>query len=415
MKRLIRYPSKDRQDRPFMVIWEVTQACDLVCQHCRASAQPLHHKDQLTFEQGRDLIDQVKAFGAPAPLLVFTGGDPFKREDLFDLVAYAKSVGLMPGVSPSATPLVTRDRLARLGEAGAKVISLSLDASNAADHDRFRGVEGSYALTLQAWREAQEVGLKVQINSTVNRHNLHDLANIAEIISDRKVMTWSLFFLVPTGRATAMDSLTPAECEAVMHFLLDASPYLNIKTTEGHHFKRIVLQRAIAQANEYDLTQDLDPLYHQLSGQFQEFARKRNLQARNNLRRTPMHIGSANGFVFVNHLGDVYPSGFLPMAAGNVKRQTLPEIYKTSDLFCWIRDLERLKGRCGSCEFRSVCGGSRSRAFAMLGDPMAEDPFCNYQPGSFPFQKELALALEQAKKLEHRRPTPDRALMPTPG
>lgn len=279
-------------------------------------------------------------------------------------------------------------------KAGAKVISLSLDASNSSDHDRFRGVEGSYDLTLRAWREAQEVGLKVQINSTVNRHNLEDLANIAQIVSDQKVMTWSLFFLVPTGRATNMDSLSPAECEAVMHFLVDASLYLNIKTTEGHHFKRIVIQRAIAQEQGYDLKESLDPLYRRLTDQFLGFAGKRDLQPRANLRRTPMHIGSANGFVFITHLGDVYPSGFLPMAAGNVKKQTLPEIYRTSDLFVWMRDIERLKGRCGDCEFRSVCGGSRSRAFAMLGDPMAEDPFCTYEPGSFPFQEKLTHWLE---------------------
>lgn len=394
MKRLIRYPSTQRADRPFMVIWEVTQACDLVCTHCRASAQPEHHPKQLSFEQGCRLIDDVRAFGDPAPLFVFTGGDPFKREDIFDLVAYAKQVGLTPGASPSATPLVTRERLQKLQQAGARVISLSLDASNPTDHDRFRGVQGSFDLTLGSWREAQDVGLKVQINTTVNRHNLEDLANIAEIISDKKVMTWSLFFLVPTGRAIEMDSLSTAECEAVMHFLADASLYLNIKTTEGHHFKRVVIQRAIAEKNGYDLTGDLHPLYHRLSTRFRQFVAQRGLQPRNSIRRTPMHIGSANGFVFISHLGDVYPSGFLPMTAGNVKDRPLSEIYRTSDLFNWLRDLENLKGRCQNCEFRSVCGGSRSRAFAVSGDPMAQDPFCGYEPGSFPFQEELSSWLD---------------------
>lgn len=353
-----------------MIIWEVTQACDLACRHCRASARPEHHPRALTTEEGKRLLEQARSFGDPPPIFVFTGGDPFKRDDLFELIAHAKEVGLVPAVSPSATPLVTRERLAGVLAAGAKAVSLSLDASTAEAHDSFRGVEGSFELTLRAWREAREVGLKVQINTTVNRANIEDLASIASLVAEHGVMTWSVFFLVPTGRASAKDGITPQECEAVMHFLVDACHLVNVKTTEGHHFKRVLLQREmLGQAPAY-----LDPLYGRLKAQLDRLP----IAPRPRVRRTPMHINSGNGFVFISHLGDVFPSGFLPLRAGNVRGQSLVDIYRTSELFCQLRDVDKLKGRCGRCEFKAICGGSRSRAYAATGDPLAEDPFCGY-------------------------------------
>lgn len=371
-----------------MVIWEVTQACDLVCKHCRASAQPDAHPDMLTFEQGRKLIDDVRAFSERPPILVFTGGDPFKRDDLFDLVSYADEIGLIPAVSPSATPLLTKERLKRLREAGAKVISLSLDASTEAAHDEFRGVHGSYALTLKGWKEAYEVGLKVQVNTTVTRHNLHDLAQIFRLLCDLKAMTWSVFFLVPTGRGTGEEDLTADECESVMNFLVDACRHVNVKTTEGHHFKRLVLQRSIIPEAPSS------PLYDHLKAELDEIVAEREMVARPKMRRTPMNINSANGFVFISHLGHVFPSGFLPLSAGNVKRESLVDIYRDSRLFKQLRDPNELQGRCGECEFRQVCAGSRSRAFATMGNPLGEDPYCNYQPGSFPEQEKLAALLQ---------------------
>lgn len=367
-----------------MVIWEVTQACDLVCRHCRASAQPDAHPGMLTFEQGKKLIDDVRDFSERPPILVFTGGDPFKRGDLYDLVRYADNLGLVPAVSPSATPLLNRDSLTKVREAGAKIISLSLDASTAQEHDAFRGVKGSYDLTMTGWREAYEVGLKVQVNTTVTRHNLGDLADIFALLCDLKVMTWSVFFLVPTGRAIDEQHLTPQECESVMNFLVDACRFVSVKTTEGHHFKRIVLQRSLVPQPPQD------PLYRRLKARLDQVVAERELPARPKILRPPMNINAGNGFVFISHLGEVFPSGFLPISAGNVKRKSLVDIYRDSPLFRSLRDPEQLQGRCGVCEFREVCAGSRSRAFATAGSPLAEDPFCAYQPGSFPKQKELA-------------------------
>lgn len=345
-----------------MVIWEVTRACDLVCRHCRAEAQPLAHPGELTTEQGFRLLEQVSSFGRPAPLLVLTGGDPFKRADLFELVSKASLLGLIPAVSPSGTPLLSRERLRELKQRGARAISLSLDASTREVHDRFRGVAGSFELTLAGARAARDLGLKLQVNTTVGRHNLADLEAVARLVHSLGVMTWSVFFLVPTGRGRQEEELSPQESEEVLQFLAEAARYLPVKTTEGHHFKRVLLMR-----EEGRLALPASPLA--------------DLPLR--ATRTPLHLNGANGFVFVSHTGEVFPTGFLPLTGGNVKRRSLVDIYRLAPLFQQLRDPAQLKGRCGACEYREVCGGSRGRAFAVTGDPLAEDPLCGYIPTEF--------------------------------
>jgi radical SAM protein len=379
-----------------MIIWETTQACDLACRHCRAQAQPNHDPLALSTAEAKRLLDQVESFGRPRPIFIFTGGDPFKRADLFELVSYAAQLGLPPAVSPSGTPLLTAENLHRLKEAGAKAISLSLDGSTPERHDDFRRVPGSFELTVKGWRAARAMGLKLQINTTVTRYNLRDLPNLFRLVQELGAMTWSAFFLVPTGRGLAEDEISPAEYEAVMHFLYDVSKYISAKTTEGHHYKRVVLQRAILEEKGIDFEDylPLHPIYHELKAGLDQVVQQAGLQPRERgLQRTPMHINAANGFVFISRRGDVFPSGFLPISAGNVREGSLVDIYCTSPLFRALRDSSRYGGRCGRCEFVSVCGGSRSRAYAMTGDPLAEEPFCTYEPGSFPFQAELAVTL----------------------
>lgn len=370
----IRNPAQDKGDRPFLVIWEVTQACDLACRHCRASAQPHLDPHSLNREQGRQLIEQVKSFGSPAPLLVFTGGDPFKREELWDWVSHARSLGLSPGLSPSVTPLLTWERLEQLLLAGAKVVSLSLDGSRPEVHDGFRGIDGTWERTLECCQLVQELGLKLQINSTVSRHNVADLVALADLVYHQQVMTWSVFFLVPTGRAQADQALSAEEFEAVLHWLVDVSECIPLKTTEAHHYKRVLWMRKAGLEPV-----GLHPLYEQLSTAWKRLEHRPRQAA----RRSPMHINSGDGFVFISHRGDVFPSGFLPIKAGNVLEQDLPTIYRDSPLFGSLRDPDRLQGRCGRCEFRQMCGGSRSRAYALTGDPLAEEASCSYQPGSF--------------------------------
>jgi radical SAM protein len=395
MKHLIRQPTYDLNDRPFMIIWETTHACDLACRHCRAEAIPEHDPLSLDFEEAKRLLEQVESFGRPRPIFIFTGGDPFKRADLFELLAYGNQLGLAMAVSPSGTPLLNEANLQRVKENGAKAISLSIDGSTPERHDDFRRVPGSFALTTRGWQIARELGLKLQLNTTVTRYNLDDLPQIFRLVAEYGAMTWSVFFLVPTGRGKAEDEISPAEYEAVMHFLYDCSKYISAKTTEGHHYKRVVLQRSILDEKGLAVEDyfDLHPVYFQLREGLRRIVAEKGLVQKENIIRTPMHINAGNGFVFISRRGDVFPSGFMPISVGNVREKSLVEIYREAPLFKSLRDPSQFEGRCGLCEFVGVCGGSRSRAYALTGDPLAEEPFCTYEPGSFPFQEELAARL----------------------
>lgn len=391
MRNLIRRPTYDLDGRPFMIIWETTHACDLACRHCRAEAIPEHDPLSLTFEEAKRLLEQVDSFGKPRPIFIFTGGDPFKREDLFDLLAYGNQLGLAMAVSPSGTPLLNEANLQRVKENGAKAISLSIDGSTPERHDDFRQVPGSFELTTRGWQTARMIGLKLQLNTTVTRYNLEDLPEIFRLVLEYGAMTWSVFFLVPTGRGKAEDEVSPAEYEAVMHFLYDCSKYVSAKTTEGHHYKRVVLQRSILDDKGLNVEDyfDLHPIYFQLRDDLNRIVAEHNVQPKEAIRRTPMHINAGNGFVFVSRRGEVFPSGFMPVSVGNVRQKSLVEIYREAPLFNALRDPTQLEGRCGLCEFVGVCGGSRSRAYALTGNPLAEEPFCTYEPGTFPFQEEL--------------------------
>jgi radical SAM protein len=391
--QLIRQPRYDLTQRPFMVIWEATQACDLACKHCRAESQPNHNPQALSFDEGKRLVDQALSFGMPHPLFILTGGDPFKRADIFDLTAYAAQQGLPVALSPSGTPLLSASNLKRLKEVGCKAISLSLDGSTAGIHDSFRGVEGSFDWTVNGWKVARDIGLKIQINTTVTRYNLYDLPDIFALVRSIGAMTWSVFFLVPTGRGLREDEIAAQDYEAVLNFLYDASKYISLKTTEGHHYKRVVLQRAYLEAHQIPY-----PQYMELNGTYSRLVESLHkhvsggddLQVEpERIRRTPLHVNAGDGFVFISLLGEVFPSGYLPLSAGNVRATSLKEIYQDSQLFQSLRNKEALKGRCGRCEYRYVCGGSRSRAYAMTGDFLAEEPFCAYQPGTFPFSEDI--------------------------
>ncbi|MDM8530542.1 TIGR04053 family radical SAM/SPASM domain-containing protein [Anaerolineales bacterium HSG25] len=390
-RKLIRQPKYDLNDRPFMIIWETTHACDLACRHCRAEAIAEHDPLILKFEEAKRLLEQVESFGKPRPIFIFTGGDPFKRDDLFDLLDYGKELGLMMAVSPSGTPLLNEENLRKIKAHGGKAISLSIDGSTPERHDDFRQVPGSFELTTNGWKMARKIGLKLQLNTTVTRYNLEDLPNIFNLVLEYGAMTWSAFFLVPVGRGKAEDEVSPEEYEAVMHFLYDCSKYVSAKTTEGHHYKRVVLQRAILDEKGLDMEDyfNLHPVYYQLHDKMLEIVTQKGVTRREHIFRTPMHINAGNGFVFISRRGDVFPSGFMPLSVGNVREKSLVELYQDSPLFNDLRDITKLEGVCGQCEFAPICAGSRSRAYAMTGNPMASEPFCTYEPGSFPFQEEL--------------------------
>ncbi|MGW5235995.1 TIGR04053 family radical SAM/SPASM domain-containing protein [Streptomyces nodosus] len=388
----IRRQHQNVADKPFIVIWESTRACPLACLHCRAEAVPDRHPRELDTAAAKDLLHQVAAFGQPAPLFVITGGDPFQRPDLLELIRYGEEAGVRVAVSPSGTPTLTPDRLRAVHQAGAVGLSLSLDGSTAELHDGFRGVPGVFRWTLDAWDTARALGMKVQINTTVARHNLLDLPDIVSLVAEHGAMLWSAFFLVPTGRGRQLGVLTAAEAEDVLNFVHDVGLTVPAKTTEAHHFRRVALQRKVlAELGEDHVTVlGLGSLYRQLRDRAAELGL--NAGGRR-ARRPPLDVNAGRGFVFISHTGTVHPSGFLPLGAGSVRERPLPEIYRTSELFTGLRDADRLHGRCGACEFRRVCGGSRSRAYGVTGDPYAEEPWCGYRPGTFPYQRELAALL----------------------
>lgn len=347
-------PGFDLNLRPWIAIWEVTRACDLACRHCRADAQPWRHPGELTTAEGSGLLQQVASL--QVPVFVFTGGDCLKRPDFLELVAEATRLKLRPAVTPSATPLLTAWTIRQLRLAGAARMALSLDGASAEAHDDFRRVQGSYDRTIMAARAARQEGMELQINTTVGRHNVADLEKIAGQVKQIGAVLWSVFFLIPTGRGLRQDSRDADQTEAVFQRLYTLALQLGlpIKTTEAMHYRRFLLQQRVQRYKD-----GLPAL---------------------ELQKTPRGINDGSGFVFISHTGDVCPSGFLPLSAGNIRKQSLAELYRDSPMFQALRDRSQLKGKCGVCEFRHVCGGSRARAHALTGDWLASDPGCAYIP-----------------------------------
>jgi radical SAM protein len=370
----------DVDDRPFIVIWEVTRACGLACAHCRADAITRRDPRELTTEQGFALLDDLAALGAPRPIVVLTGGDPFERADLAELVEHGSAAGLAMALSPSVTPRLTAETLVRMRSAGASAVSLSLDGATAATHDAFRGFGGVFASTMSAAADVHEAGLRLQINSTVTRANAHELPALLDTVIELDAGLWSVFFLVPTGRGQQLEPLEADEVEDVLMWLASVADRIPIKTTEAPHFRRVALQRK--QAGGQDPPgYEPGPLGARLRAETPPpRPRGQSSPTGTGRVRPPLDVNAGRGFSFIDHLGEVYPSGFLPLSAGSVQSQPFTEIYRTSPLLRSLRDAEQLHGRCGRCEYRSICGGSRSHAFAVTGDPLAEDPTCAHQP-----------------------------------
>ncbi len=355
---------------PFLVIWELTQACDLVCRHCRASAMPERCPDELTTEEGRRLLQAIEAMGTP--VVVLSGGDPLKRPDLFELIQHGTDLGLRMATIPAATARITPEVLATLKAAGLAQIAFSLDGSSEALHDGFRQVPGTYRTTLQAIEWAHQAGLPVQINTTYSRVNLADADAMIELVSWLDIVFWEVFILVPIGRGKELEGLSAEECETLLEKLYACSTRSRflLKVTEAPHYRRVVMQHraAMPQTVSADGGSAIPAQLAGGMGPSQAFGRKAK------------GINAAKGFCFVSHTGEVFPSGFLPMTAGNVRSSSLASLYRDSDVFQRLRDPDQLTGRCGRCEFRDICGGSRSRAYALTGDLFAEDPACLYQP-----------------------------------
>ncbi len=369
----------DYDESPFLAIWEVTQSCDLACKHCRAAAQPIAHPDQLTHEEGKNLIDQIADMHIP--IFVFTGGDPLKRPDVYDLIRYGASKGVQIALTPSATPLLTREAIQKLKEAGLVRLGISLDGSTPEIHDTFRGLPGAWARTIQAIEWANEAGIPIQVHTTISRHNAHDLDSLCNLFERLAIVMWNVFFLVPVGRGQLDDLLSGEDFERVFAKIYELSQRANfqIKTTEAMHYRRYLLQhnleeRKISHGHGHPGARPAAAV-----AEYEPGAPKADAATRNHSWAT-RRVNDGKGFMFISHTGNVYPSGFLPIHAGNIRETPLAEIYRNAPIFRALRDTKRLEGKCGACEFKEICGGSRARAYALTGDPLSQEPCCIYQP-----------------------------------
>jgi radical SAM protein len=348
---------RDFSQTPLNIYWEMTQACGLACRHCRAEAIATAHPDQLTFPEGIALLDQILGFGDPLPHLVLTGGDPLERPDLYDLIAQARARGIGVSITPAATHKLTQPALQQLSEAGIEGLGLSLDGPDARTHDSIRGVNGTFDRTMQAMRWARELAIPVQVNTLAARETVDGIPAVYELLKHAGIARWSLFFLISVGRGKVLEALSAQESERLMAWIFETSRHapFTVATTEAPSYRRLAMEQM------------------RLQGMSTE-------QIRSTPAARGFGIRDGHGIVFISHTGDVCPAGFLPLPAGNVRRNRLTEIYREAALFESLHDPAQFEGRCGICEYRSLCGGSRARAFSATGDPLESDPLCDYQP-----------------------------------
>jgi AdoMet-dependent heme synthase len=348
------YQASDFGHSPLMFYYEVTMACDLVCKHCRASAQEQSHPDELPTAQSKALLEQVATFPRK-PTVVFTGGDPLKRADLYELIAHGAALGLQIALTPSGTPLATRAAFQRAKEAGVTHLGISLDGPDAASHDEFRGWSGSFARTMEMLDYARDLQMLVQVNTSLTCRNVAQLDAMAALLATKGIAVWSVFFLVPVGRGLNEQRISADACETVFAKLYGHSqhqPYA-VKTVEAPHYRRFILE------------QGGDPQAGRMT-------------------RAPLGITDGKGIMFVDHTGAIFPAGFLPLACGRFPNDSVVEVYQRHPTFLALRDVDHFRGKCGYCEYRHVCGGSRSRAYALTGDPLETDPDCAYVPAQPP-------------------------------
>jgi len=382
------YSIDDFGTNPLMFYYEVTQACDLVCKHCRASAQENAAADELSTKLSLQLINQIAAFPRK-PHIVFTGGDPLKRADIFALIRYAVEKELSVALTPSATPLAARQAFEQAKDAGVQAFGISLDAPTAEVHDAFRGFEGSFDKTTEMLETAKSLQIPVQVNTSITRRNVAYIDEMAEYLAQfGGVMMWSVFFLVPVGRGIEEERITAEEYEAVFAKLwhhAQQKPFA-VKTTEAPHYRRFVLRQG---GNPLDVPRPFRLGKENNSPPVEGCPTGRGGQSMlaKVRHRAPLGITDGRGIMFVSHNGLIYPAGFLPLECGRFPQDSVVETYQHHPTFKALQNPDNYKGICGVCEYRYVCGGSRARAFAVTGDPLEAEPDCCYQVGQDPIYR----------------------------
>ncbi|MBO4300404.1 MAG: heme b synthase [Desulfovibrio sp.] len=339
-----------------LIAWEVTRSCNLACRHCRAEAHLKPYPGELSTKEALSLIDTFPQVGKP--IIIFTGGDPMMRPDVYDLVSYAHGKGFVCAFAPNGT-LITPQTAAMIRDAGVSRCSISIDGPDAQSHDSFRGVPGAFDASLRGMACLKEAGVPFQINTTVTRNNLNTFTQIFQLCETVGASAWHIFLLVPMGRAAGLADqvITAAEYEKVLHWFYSfrKNTHMHLKATCAPHYYRIMRQRAREEG----------------------------------LKVTPEFFGmdaltrgclGGTGFCFISHVGQVQPCGYLELNCGNVRETPFPQIWRLSPYFLQFRDQSCYKGKCGVCEYHKVCGGCRARAYSMHGDPLAEEPLCSYVP-----------------------------------
>lgn len=341
--------------RPLQVTWDMTQACDWKSSPERAAARLPRDRQQFSTAEAFHLVEEVAAMRVP--LLALTGGDPLLRADLFPVIEFASRRSVRTSLTLLPTPLLNVPAIAEMKASGLMRVGFWLHGSSAALNDAYWSVPGTYRRTLEIIGSCHEVELPVQVNTIVARRNFHDVDPMIELLTRLDVALWNLFFFVPASPEQAGEMLTAEQHEEVFARLFAATKrvHFQIKTTEGQHYQRYVLQQRARELRRRMTEADVIPY-------------------------APKGVNEGRGFVFINHHGEVYPSRFLPLSGGNVTTQSLADVYCGSPLFTSLRDSSKLKGKCGRCPVRNVCGGSRARAYAVTGDLFAPDPCCAYEP-----------------------------------
>ncbi len=347
---------------PRLVALELTGRCNLSCVHCRASAADIVDPNELKTDEILRLIDDIASFSNP--ILILSGGEPLVREDVFDIASYARKKGLKPVLATNAT-LINEDVAKKIKESGITRVSVSIDGATEESHDKFRGYKGAFRRTLHGIEELRKAGIEFQINTTITKRNIDELEDIYRLAVDLGAKAFHVFLLVPTGRGEDLkgEELSKEEYEDVLNWMFEKmkeenSPFM--KATCAPHFFRVVYQRA---GREGISVSDVLKSEHAFS------------------RHTRGCLAGI-GFAFISRYGDVNPCGYLPIRAGNIRERSFKEIWFNSEVFRNLRNFNNLKGKCGICEFKRVCGGCRARAYALKGDYLEEEPYCIYMPQS---------------------------------
>ncbi len=371
--------SVDFATTPFVAIWETTHACDLACRHCRAQAIPQAAPDELTTDEGKRLLSDLAEMGTP--ICVLSGGDPAKRDDLFELVSHGAQLGMRMATIPAATPLLTRDLVIGLKKAGLSQMAVSLDGPTAEMHDGFRQVPGAFDITFKGIRYAQDAGLPHQINTVFGAHNWELFDEMAGLVKSLEPVFWEVFFLVPTGRGRELEQMNAQQFESLFERLADFGREVNfiVKITEAPHYRRFLMQQKAKSGPPPPQTDGAGGHPTKEKGSLPAHMR-RDFGPGGSIGLAPKGVNSGKGHLFVSYNGEIFPSGFLPLSCGNIRTDSLSEVYQGHKVFRDLRNPDLIKGKCGICEFRDICGGSRARAYAMTGDYLGDEPFCAYVP-----------------------------------